>query len=192
MPEENKLTNRIIYSALENFISRGIKKSSIDEIARNSGVTRITVYRYFENKELLVRAVFLHIVNIIEVSGEYIDEDTRFEEILDRMQAGLAALPDGNLLVLMDELKLIYPDIYNEANTRRVAAFSRIFNSYFSNNSNCSELRDELDPEFIQVIIEYLILNIVKNPVFASTNLTQDELFSNIKRVILHGILKEG
>jgi AcrR family transcriptional regulator len=49
-------TERVLDAALEQFERDGIRRSSVEAIARRAGVTRVTVYRRFPRKEALVRA----------------------------------------------------------------------------------------------------------------------------------------
>lgn len=50
---------RILDAAYELFSTRGIRHSSMDEVARRAGAARITVYRKFETKDALVDEVVL-------------------------------------------------------------------------------------------------------------------------------------
>ncbi|WP_075575220.1 TetR/AcrR family transcriptional regulator [Lysobacter antibioticus] len=50
--------SRILRTALECFLNFGYQKSSIDDIARRSGIARTLVYRIFRNKEDVFAAVF--------------------------------------------------------------------------------------------------------------------------------------
>ncbi len=184
---------RIIYSALELFISRGIKRSSIDEISKRAGITRITAYRYFGNKKELVRASFIPIVEIFERVEKEIKAENllNIEVALDRIKAELIGLPRGNLLSTMEELKRLYPDIYNAVNTRRVASLTEIFKFYSSNKKRISRLREELNPSFVQAFFGDIIVNMINSPAFSSLGFTQDEIFNSIKNILLYGILKE-
>jgi len=57
-PERLDLTGeRILDAALAQFEEQGIKRSSVEAIARRAGVTRVTVYRRFPRKTALVEAV---------------------------------------------------------------------------------------------------------------------------------------
>jgi AcrR family transcriptional regulator len=57
-PELLDLTaERILDAALEQFEAEGIRRSSVEAVARRAGVTRVTVYRRFPRKEKLVDAV---------------------------------------------------------------------------------------------------------------------------------------
>ena len=50
-------TERILAAAREQFELEGIKRSSVEAIARRAGVTRVTVYRRYPRKDVLVEAV---------------------------------------------------------------------------------------------------------------------------------------
>jgi TetR/AcrR family transcriptional regulator, repressor for uid operon len=48
---------RILDAAYEQFCQLGIRRSTMDDVARRAGVSRITVYRRFVTKDLLVEEV---------------------------------------------------------------------------------------------------------------------------------------
>lgn len=60
-PEEgpDPVAEKILDAAFEQFRLLGIRRSSVDDIAKRAGVGRVTVYRRFENKDRLVQALLL-------------------------------------------------------------------------------------------------------------------------------------
>jgi AcrR family transcriptional regulator len=52
----------LIAAALELFVERGYSATRLDDVARSAGVSKGTVYLYFENKEALFRAVVQEMV----------------------------------------------------------------------------------------------------------------------------------
>ncbi len=56
-PAEAPTRARILAAAEERFASFGYRRTGIAEIARDAGVAAGTLYRYFENKEEIFRAV---------------------------------------------------------------------------------------------------------------------------------------
>jgi TetR/AcrR family transcriptional regulator, repressor for uid operon len=50
---------RIVAAAREEFERYGIRRTTVEQVARRAGVSRVTVYRKFDGKEALVRAVVL-------------------------------------------------------------------------------------------------------------------------------------
>ena len=51
-------TDRILTAATALFAERGFHGTAVPEVAKKAGVGAGTIYRYFENKEALVNAVF--------------------------------------------------------------------------------------------------------------------------------------
>ncbi|MFB8776725.1 TetR/AcrR family transcriptional regulator [Streptomyces broussonetiae] len=74
---EEKVARRILDAALEQFTIFGLRRSSMDDVAKRAGVSRVTVYRRFQSKDNLVEACLLR-------------EGSRFFQQLD---AAVAALP---------------------------------------------------------------------------------------------------
>ncbi|MCK9929595.1 TetR/AcrR family transcriptional regulator [Frankia sp. Mgl5] len=55
----DEIRERILDAAAEIFARSGVRRSSIEDVARRAGVSRITVYRRFPTKNLLVEEVLL-------------------------------------------------------------------------------------------------------------------------------------
>jgi AcrR family transcriptional regulator len=79
--EADATTVRILDAALEELLAFGLRRASIEDIARRAGVARITIYRRFPGKEDLVRSVVLR-------------EGRRVFAEVDAVVAGLSELPD--------------------------------------------------------------------------------------------------
>ena len=56
-PGDDAVGDRIAAAALEQFAEFGIRRSTVSDIARRAGVSKMTVFRRFTNKEGLVQAV---------------------------------------------------------------------------------------------------------------------------------------
>lgn len=52
-------TDRILDAAYQQLLDFGLRRASVEDIARRAGVARITIYRRYPNKDELVRAVLL-------------------------------------------------------------------------------------------------------------------------------------
>ena len=55
-------SERIAQAALEQFSETGIRRSSVEDVGRRAGLSRVTVYRQVGTKEDLVRKLFCHAV----------------------------------------------------------------------------------------------------------------------------------
>jgi AcrR family transcriptional regulator len=52
--EKNHRKEKILNSAIKLFIKKGFENVSVEEIARNAGVAKGSIYNYFKNKEDLI------------------------------------------------------------------------------------------------------------------------------------------
>jgi TetR/AcrR family transcriptional regulator, repressor for uid operon len=64
VPDEDsdEAGQRIVEAALGCFVELGIRRTSMDDIARAAGVGRTTVFRRFDSKDRLVQTVLLRVV----------------------------------------------------------------------------------------------------------------------------------
>ncbi|MCG5214293.1 TetR/AcrR family transcriptional regulator [Streptosporangium sp. KLBMP 9127] len=56
---EDAPANRILDAALAGFLDTGLRRTTMEEVARRAGVSRITVYRRFPRRDDLVEAVIM-------------------------------------------------------------------------------------------------------------------------------------
>jgi AcrR family transcriptional regulator len=54
---EDALVDRVVAAALGEFAEHGIRRTTIDDVARRAGVSRMTVFRRFKSKQGLVEVV---------------------------------------------------------------------------------------------------------------------------------------
>jgi AcrR family transcriptional regulator len=78
---EDETTERILDAAVGQFELFGLRRSSVEDVARRAGVSRMTIYRRFPQKDALVEAAILR-------------ECRRFFAELERRTAGLPTLED--------------------------------------------------------------------------------------------------
>mgnify|MGYP001251282971 CR=1 FL=1 len=62
----------IIKAALEVFADRGFAATKLEDVARRAGVTKGTIYLYFENKEALFKALIRQTIVPVIAQGEEI------------------------------------------------------------------------------------------------------------------------
>ena len=60
----------IVAAALELFVERGYEATKLADVARHAGVTKGTLYLYFENKEALFKAVVRETIVPVIAQGE--------------------------------------------------------------------------------------------------------------------------
>lgn len=85
-------------AAAAAFLTAGYDKTSMEDVARAAGVTRLIVYRIFESKEALYTAVLAAVLDDITVSFDHGDDAEAFErraEIAATLLGVARRQPDG-------------------------------------------------------------------------------------------------
>lgn len=183
--------SKILRAALNAFLARGIKRTSVEEVAADAGMTRVTVYRYFSDKEALVRAAFMQIVVVLQAVCREMGESPGASPdfYLDRIVGKLAELGRGDLPAGLSELKRLYPHIAAEFHAARLAAIGQIFDVLLAQARQRGILRQELNLAVMQAYFASAVVNVLEDPELVALGLPPAEIFATVKTIFLHGIL---
>jgi AcrR family transcriptional regulator len=188
---EDPTREKILISTLAVFSERGISKTSLNEVAYRAGVTRVTVYRHFEDKKELVRAAFLRVEQVFEKGLADLKRNPHEdgEKILNQIGEGLSALPSGDAFARMDELKRLYPDVYSAVQQVRVSTLSGLFENLFAATKRKGRLKSGLNGQFVRAVFLELAINLFENPRLKAFGLSDAELYLAIKDLFCVGFL---
>lgn len=184
---------RIIHTAIRLFLCHGIKKTTMNDIALHAGITRVTVCRYFSEKKNLVGTVFLHIVSVFQKVQEdlYQEKNHDVEKYIDHIGAELSKLPKGDFPVVLEELGRIYPDILDEFHRARLSAIRKIFDRVFEVAIEQRILQEGLNKIVVRSFFTETVVKVMESPDLLALDLSAAEIYSTVKAIFLHGILKE-
>ncbi len=118
------MREKIITKSGELFLNLGFKSVTMDDIARELGISKKTLYKYFSNKAMLVDASTEAIqesidatINLIKSRGHNaIEEEFTIKAIFKEMFKNAKDSP-------MYQLKKYYPEIYTKLMQREVCMF---------------------------------------------------------------------
>jgi AcrR family transcriptional regulator len=113
------MREKIIKKAGGLFLKVGFKTITMDDIAREMGISKKTIYKHFENKELLIEATseIMHVEvhqamsGVLEKNHNAIAENFEIKNMLNKMFEDSATSP-------VYQLKKHYPEIYNQIISR--------------------------------------------------------------------------
>ena len=88
VPGADPLADRVAAAALEQFAEYGIRRSTINDIARRAGVSHMTIFRRFNNKEGLVAVVIAREIRLAMEELDRVSEPAASLE--DELVRGLA------------------------------------------------------------------------------------------------------
>ncbi len=138
----------IIETAERLFMRHGSKRVTVEELCRESGVSKPTFYKHFRNKVALVRTI----------RDRYVDEGfARFEEI------NALDIPFPEKIDLMTRWKVEHAGRIGAPFIRELVsiedAVGRFKRGYLGNVSQAQrkgEVRKDIDPEFLWMVVEKL------------------------------------
>jgi AcrR family transcriptional regulator len=168
IPPEDEAGGRILAGAIEQIEDFGVRRFTIDELARRLGISRVTIYRRFAKKSQLLESVLLYELNRIlrEIDAGVAGCETLEDRLVEGFVASLTTLRGHRLLnrLLQTEPELILPLL--TVGGAPVIAASREFASRFARGQG--ELEGvEIDEEQLEVLSELFaraILSFVLTP----------------------------
>ena len=101
---------QIVRTAASAFLTGGYEKTSMEDVARAAGVTRLIVYRIFESKEALYLAVLAEVIDDIATSFNDGSDPAEFEQ-----RESIAALLLATARRHPDGFRLLWRHTSNQA-----------------------------------------------------------------------------
>jgi len=121
----------------------------------------------------------------------YREQSQEVEGYPDHIGEELTALPRGDLPTRLDELRCLYPDIWKEFRETRLGIVEKIFDGLFEAAGSQGLLREGLNYEVVQAYFMEAVVNVMESQSLVSLNLSPAEIYSTVKAIFLHVVLKE-
>ena len=189
---EESLHDRIIENAAELYNKVGIKSISMDDVARELGISKKTLYQHISDKKELVRKVCEYELKKKRKAFMQIAERSRnaVEEIIEVNKLVLHLIKDHSPTKFYD-LKKYYPDIYKQIRREQRENMFRAMVANLRKGKEEGLFREDLD----EVVIAKLYISRVEYPL--ESDLLSAEEFTSPRFIIqsfiyhIHGIANE-
>lgn len=187
---ERTTRQRILLAARDLLATRGVRRVSMDEVAQAAGVTRVTVYRYFDDRKALVRAAFLHLADELDAlvadSGE--QEHPDVDALLARIGDMMTALPAG-LQTAQAELQRAYPEVHAEVLERERRVIAALFDRLYSGAEAQGRIRPGLRRPVVEMLFWKVVTGFLDYHALQDQGLSPVEVYRTIVDVLLNGML---
>jgi AcrR family transcriptional regulator len=192
-PVENSGRQRIVITARRHFFAYGFRAITMDDLARELGMSKKTLYTHFPSKAALVEALLLDKIRRVESDLQQITSDsssdflTTLHHLLARVQMHLEEIQPPFLRDLRREA----PKMFALIETRRREMIHQYFGRLVGNGQAAGIIREDVS---IQLIIEILLgaTQAIMNPAkLTGLGLTPKDGFSGIITVIFRGVFTE-
>lgn len=184
------MNETIIQTALQLFLKSGIKKTSMEDVAEECGLTRVTIYRQFGDKKNLVREAIMLIPK--KISG--FSENKQYmhtETSLLNLHEIFSTLPEGNITLLLMEVKKLYPQLYVEFHEARYKGINSLFTRIFNKAEEEGRLREGINRDLTGIFFSEFVIKVMESPKLRHLMLSTGELFSSVEDLFLYGIFKQ-
>lgn len=188
----------LIITAAENLFHRyGYSKTSIDDIARDSGLGKGTIYYYFESKEdIFQEVVKINSESFFKILNDMIKAQTDFSEKFRLAISMPVKIAYEHAPLMIDALKNFPPkylirfdEIRNENKLKMISIVESVLQTGAEQNAITCSLPFK---KVAKIIIDWFLLGdeniVIKNP--AKFIKKAEEDYKIITEIILNGILK--
>lgn len=186
----NNTRDRILRAGLDLFLQQGIRKTSIDDVADRAGVTRVTVYRHFSDRQQLIGEAFLQVNAAFDRIRGALEEESDLDSFLIRMAAELSTVPLG-FMSGMAELETLHPEIHADLRKGRRQLLRAIFDELYGRAKREGRLRPGLDKDVVEALFWEVVMTLPESSVLSSRGLSPTDIYSTLSGLLLYGLLKE-
>ncbi|OFX18954.1 MAG: hypothetical protein A2033_01355 [Bacteroidetes bacterium GWA2_31_9] len=174
------------------YFKYGIKSITMDDVAKELGISKKTLYNYFTDKSELVSSVVDNILNYHTNKSECIfcKNLNAIEEVFEVNNFFTHMLKDYNHSMVYD-LKKYYPDIFKRLHEKRR---EKMYNSVLNNLKKGKEeglFRQEMNEEIISKLHVSRIEGIFDSNIFTVEEFTSPEFVFEIFNYHIRGIVNE-
>lgn len=168
------MQEEIIEKAAEMFISLGFKSVTMDDIANEMGISKKTIYLYFENKDHLVHECTMHLYHLISHGIDCICEEQMnpIEELYAIKNFILHQLKDETTSPVY-QLQKYYKKTYVDLHQKEFCKMQECVLENLQRGIKLGVYRDTINQEFISRIY-YSSVHAIKD-----RDIFKEELFNN-------------
>ena len=174
---ENK--NQFLKKATELFIEHGSKTLTMDDVAREFGISKKTLYQKYKNKEALLEDVLAH--KLSEIISKMQKLDVEVENAVERMfcrDEHIEKAVQSNNSLLIRQLIRYYPSIFNRHMMQFSDKFADVMVHNIERGRNQGYYRTDFDAKIYAKIFFLLVMSYESSP-FIDTAEIEKEHYNN-------------
>ncbi len=188
--QANDLSRQVADVALQLFMTQGIKKTSMQEIAEHAGLSRMTVYRYYPDRRQATRAAF---DRILQTFRSVITQSSGLEDVTqlaESLTVSLANLPRGNFVRLLEEFSRVYPEDFAVFEKERKQFFTTLVEKFLDRAEASGNLHHGLNRKVTIAYFETAVVNVLMNPALVGEDFSPEDVFATVKNIFLFGVFR--
>ncbi len=193
MHTEVEIKDRILKQSYELFNQFGFHKVTMQEIADSMGMSKKTLYKFFEGKEQIIREIIENKKCDIDDYLEklWANENLDFVEKISSMMNFIRTQLPNMRGPLFEDLKKNIPEIWTEINESRKKYIREKYSRLIREGIKKGSVRKDLDEEVVMLVYISAIHNILVPEVLSELPLTAEQVFDTIVSTLFLGIFTD-
>lgn len=144
------MKEKILERAVQDFLSYGFKNVTMDDLAQKLGISKKTIYEYFDNKNQLVFEASHAIFDTVmaDITNIYKQEANPIQGLFEIKKIALKFLIDDQQSPQY-QLQKYYPKIYSELKEKELTVLGSHFKKSLEKGIKTGLFRSEIDTDFV-------------------------------------------
>lgn len=186
------MTDKILIGATDLFLNYGFKSVTMDDIATNLGISKKTIYQYYDNKTKLVEAVTMQLFETISIGIDQIRalQQNPIEEIFSIKHFIMQNLKDEKSFPYY-QLEKYYPKLYKTLKTKHFEVMQSCVTNNLERGISLGLFRKTLNVPFISRLYFNSTLALKDNSLFPLHHFSMPIMMNEFLEYHLRGICTE-
>jgi AcrR family transcriptional regulator len=190
---EHAIRHRIIAESRRHFFAQGVRRVTMDDLAKELGMSKKTLYACFPSKSALLKAVILEKFRDIDADLSRITSKASSDcgEALRRLLTCVQEHTGEIQPPFVRDIRREAPELFSLVESRRRRMIHRHFGKVFLEGRRAGLLRADIHPKLAIEILLGAVQAIMNPPTMEELRLTPKSGFSAIIKVVLEGLITE-
>lgn len=184
------MKDTIIEEAIRQIQKVGLKKFTVEDVAKELGVSKKTIYKYFSSKNEIISSVVDFVM----------EKEKAYTQKVMEMEGSCIAKMDALLFFhavegvppwIVDELRRFYPKDYRKREA--IQAMKReYFNKLLAEGVKTGIFRENCSQGILNVLVKQTVDAILDGEFLRSQDLSLAQAVKQIKEIVLFGIVNRS
>lgn len=188
-----ELRERMLVAARDLFYIHGFSRVTMEEIANKLGMSKKTIYKFFESKDEIVQDVVRKTLTEVDTACKelMLQSNVNFVDKLKQMMTTVGMQYSRMGRPLIEDLQRNSPAAWKMISDYRTEKIQRDFGTLLKEGIDKGVFRNDIDRELVLLIYTHSIQDIINPEILSRIPFTAAQVFDAIIKVIFEGILTE-
>jgi AcrR family transcriptional regulator len=184
---------QILNAALDLFVKFGIRRVTMEDIAKQISISKKTLYKYFESKDAMVEALLKAKLERMEKKFNTVvkDKTLGFEEKIKMLFSFVSMNLKSFNISFVSEIQTSYPVLWERLQDFKSEAVHSSFGKVMEEGFKQGFVRQDIDPTVLVDMYSATLRTIMTPSYILSTNYSKTDIYQMIIKIYFRGILTE-